>query len=670
MINAPFGDCKSAALHLADSIQPSGALLVIERWRGHICALSANVEAWLGMPPQALLDVPSSAVLPVAIRPLLAALRGEAEGREAAGSAPVRLCALDCNGRSLIAALHFAGPHLILELEAGSAPSFGQREQVLAAGMAALAATDSEEAAAQILMRQVADVTGYDRVMLYRFLPGWHGKVIDEVLRPGVEGFLGLHFPAGDVPANARRLYLMKRQRIIADVDAEPVPVLSAVDGLSVDLTHAELRAVHPVHVQYLKNMGVAASFSVSVVAAGRLWGLIACHHLEPKAVSFADRQLCEQLATVASIHMSDLQRLAHEQARHAHHSARAEARMALQASGGGKQAIATQLVHIRTAFGAHGGWARLDGRNHYSGDVPDASSLDMLRNWLDGSEREQVSSYDAIPAALETCPALLRLASGLLYIPLGGQDFIALLRAEQPENVVWAGRPPSLSASDDPQHALGPRTSFQIWREQTHGQANPWRDIDIEAAGLLREMLLEHVERLDLERMALTDPLTGLGNRAMFERTLQEAVDIGLRDDTLSALLMIDLDRFKPVNDCYGHPVGDALLIEVAERLRRHVRGRDVVARLGGDEFAVIQFHAGSERDVEAAAARILDAIRAPYAVLGHRIEIGASIGAALCPRDASEPLTLVERADLALYRVKHGGRDGFRLFDTGMLP
>nr|WP_282099891.1 GGDEF domain-containing protein [Thauera aromatica] len=169
---------------------------------------------------------------------------------------------------------------------------------------------------------------------------------------------------------------------------------------------------------------------------------------------------------------------------------------------------------------------------------------------------------------------------------------------------------------------------------------------------------------------MALTDPLTGLGNRAMFERTLQEAVDIGLRDDTLSALLMIDLDRFKPVNDCYGHPVGDALLIEVAERLRRHVRGRDVVARLGGDEFAVIQFHAGSERDVEAAAARILDAIRAPYAVLGHRIEIGASIGAALCPRDASEPLTLVERADLALYRVKHGGRDGFRLFDTGMLP
>ncbi len=669
MINAPFGDCKSAALHLADSIQPFGVLLVIEREGGRICAVSANVEAWLGLSPQGLLGALWSAALPAGLRALVEALLDEAEGRQAPGSPQARLRAFRCNGRSLIAALHFSGPHLVLELEAARAPVFGQREQVLAQGVAALAATDSEEAAARALMRQVADVSGYDRVMLYRFLPDWHGKVIDEMLRPGVEGFLGLHFPAGDVPANARGLYLVKRQRVIADVGAAPVAVLAAADGLSVDLTHAELRAVHPVHVQYLKNMEVAASFSVSVVAAGRLWGLIACHHLAPRALSFADRQLCEQLAAVAAIHMSDLQHLAYEQARHAHHLARARLRLELQASGGGRHAIATGLERMRSAFGAQGGWARLDGRNHYSGDVPDEASLSVLQRWLDRLEGEQVSSYDVLPAALEVSPALLRLASGLLYLPLGGQDFVVLLRVEQPESVAWAGGPAAPPESGAPPLGLGPRTSFRVWREQTRGRASPWLDTDIEAAALLRAMLLEHGERLDLERMALTDPLTGLCNRAMFERKLQEAVDIGVRDNALSALLLIDLDRFKPVNDRYGHPVGDALLVEVAERLRCHVRGRDVVARLGGDEFAIVQFHAGSEHDVEAAAARVLDAIRAPYAVLGHRVEIGASIGAVLCPQDAAEPQALVKLADLALYRVKRGGRDGFRLFDSSML-
>ena len=137
---------------------------------------------------------------------------------------------------------------------------------------------------------QVRQLTGYDRVMLYQFLPEWHGKVVAEVCQPGVEGFLGLHFPAGDIPPNARRLYLVKHQRVIADVNAEPVPVLSASADTMVDLTYSQLRAVHPVHIQYLKNMGVEASFSVSLVVAGRLWGMIACHHFAPRQVPLSWR--------------------------------------------------------------------------------------------------------------------------------------------------------------------------------------------------------------------------------------------------------------------------------------------------------------------------------------------------------------------------------------------
>ena len=664
MINAPFGDCKTADLHLADSIQPSGCLLAIDRRTGRIAAVSANADDWLGREPRGLLGQDWRRALPEDLFG-----REPQDGGQALLPDP-GLRALHLNGRPVIAAVHLAGDFDLVEMEAGQAPTFGAGNELLTRGMHQLAAADNEQAAAEALMRAVARLTGYDRVMLYQFLPGWHGKVVAEVLRPGVEGYLGLHFPATDIPANARRLYLIKRQRLIPDIGAEPVPVLAASPGLEVDLTHSELRAVHPTHIQYLQHMGVEASFSVSILVAGQLWGLIACHHLAPRRVSFACRQLCEQLATVAAIHMTDLHLLALERARHGHHHARSLARLELQAVGGGKQVIATQLARLRAAFEAQGAWAYLDDQSHYSGQVPDEASLSALKNWLDTYDRRRVSAYAAIPPALEKHPALVRFASGLLYLPLTDRDFLVLLRVEQVERVTWAGKPRERDGSQDPLLELTPRTSFQAWSEQTQGQALPWRDTDLEGAAQLREMLLEHLDRIRLEQLALADPLTGLSNRAMFERKLQEAVTLSLRDNLLCAVLIIDLDRFKPVNDQYGHPVGDGLLIQVAQRLRQQVRDQDVVARLGGDEFAIIQFHVSSTQDVDRVAGRVLAAIRQPYQVQGHAIEIGASIGAAVCPQHAAEREALLQRADLALYQVKRGGRDGFRLFDQGMLP
>lgn len=139
-------------------------------------------------------------------------------------------------------------------------------------------------------------------MLLYRFLPGWHGEVLDERLAPGVEGYLGLRFPLSDIPANARRLYLAKRQRIIADVRSATVPVVGVRDGMTLDLRGSELRAVHPIHLEYLVNMGVEASFSVSIVAEGRLWGMVACHHFAPRRLGLMTRQACEMVASIASL--------------------------------------------------------------------------------------------------------------------------------------------------------------------------------------------------------------------------------------------------------------------------------------------------------------------------------------------------------------------------------
>jgi len=662
MINAPFDDCKSAVLHLANSIQPCGAMLVLDL-EGVIVAASANIEQWLGATPSSILGQPAHSVLPPEFT-----LPGADIPSQYSVNA-LQLQPLHHLGRELLAALHATGEYMVIEIEEAPAPgeSSGNASLQLARGMADQAVTTTVDDAALALLHSLAEITTFDRLMLYQFLPDWHGKVVAEVLKPGVEGFLGLHFPAGDIPDNARRLYRLKRQRLIADVHAAPVPVLGCREGLAIDLTFSELRAVHPTHIEYLKNMGVAASFSVSLVVDGELWGLIAGHHLTPCHLSFATRQLCEQLAAVSSLHMTDLQRLAHEQIRHAYHEVRANARLALQGQEGGKRAIATQLSRFRTAFKASGAWASLDGQNYFSGELPDDNALPILHEALQNLEQGRVTGSATLLPQFEHNRSLQRLASGLLYIPLGEGDFLLLLRSEQVEYVEWAGEP--TMPAEGEAAPLGPRNSFQSWREQTHGQAEPWQNADLEAASRLRRMLLEYIERAQLERMALTDPLTGLSNRTLFERKLREAITISLRDEVVSAVLMIDLDRFKPVNDRHGHAAGDALLVEVAQRLRASIRDRDIAARLGGDEFAIVLFHVARAEDVDIVAQRLLDALRKPFYVQGKNLEVSASIGIALCPQHAVDPSELLACADRALYRVKHEGRDGYRVFDKRIL-
>lgn len=664
MINAPFDDCKSAVLHLANSIQPFGAMLVLDR-EGVIVAASANGEQWLGAASPSMLGQPWHSVLP----PEFTLPCAETPSQYSVNA--LQLQPLHWHGRELMAALHSTGEYTVIEIEAGTATGAvaGHESLQLAQGMADQAVTETLGDAAVALLHSLAEITDFDRLMLYQFLPDWHGTVVAEVLKPGVEGFLGLHFPAGDIPDNARRLYRLKRQRLIADVNALPVPILGCREGLAIDLTFSELRAVHPTHIEYLQNMGVAASFSVSLVVDGELWGLIACHHLTPRHLSFTTRQLCEQLASVTSIHMTDLQRLAHEQVRHAYHEVRANARLALQGQEGGKRAIATQLSRFRKAFKASGGWASLDGQNYFSGELPDDSALPLLQEVLQNYEQERVTGSATLLPQFEDNRSLQRLASGLLYLPLGNGDFLLLLRSEQVESVEWAGAPTMPVDGEEGAAPLGPRNSFQSWRELTHGQAAPWQNADLEAASRLRRMLLEHIERAQLERMALTDPLTGLSNRTLFERKLQEAITISLRDEVVSAVLMIDLDRFKPVNDRYGHAAGDAMLVEVAQRLRASIRDRDIAARLGGDEFAIVLFHVARAEDVDIVAQRLLEALRQPCLIQGKSVEISASVGIALCPQHAVDPSELLACADQALYKAKHEGRDGYCVFDKRIL-
>ncbi len=651
-INRPFAECDLAELHLADSIQPFGALLVLDD-QDVVVAVSTNVDAYLGAAAQELLGTDARASLPAELD--LSALRTDAP--ESADNDVVQLLlqTLDLGGRRLSLAAHARAGQLVLELED---PSASDVSPANAAKMVQqltdrLDGAEAPADVARVLMNAIADLIGFDRTMAYRFLPEWHGEVLDERLSEGMEAYQGLRFPASDIPENARRLYRLKRERIIADARATPVPVVGVRDGMTLDLTGSELRAVHPVHLEYLANMGVVSSFSVSIVTRGELWGMIACHHRSPRVLGFVARQACELAASVASLQIVNLERYAH--LRELDRSNDALERVWSEVERGGRVDMLSALPRLRALFRADGAIARWDGALHIDGDAPPPATLERLHDACTRGPANDVHAWSRIPDELMDDPEAVRIASGLLHVPLGRDASLTLLRREQVENVEWAGRPPDEAAHE---RRLGPRTSFAVWREATRGHANPWSAAVVEVAESVRDHLVDDRARAVLERRASTDALTGLANRATFLTVVRERLADAASSDV--ALLLVDLDGFKEVNDTYGHVAGDRLLELVGERLLHATRDADVTARLGGDEFAVVMHRVTSASSLAAAAGRVVETLGAPYHVDGRTLTVSASVGAAFALVDDAAD-TLIERADVALYAAKDAGRNRF---------
>jgi len=661
--NAPFGNCKTAQLQLIDRVQCFGGLAAIDKRSQQICACSANIEEFTGKRADELLGEHwTSAFRTSQLIDLFNA--GAAPGQQLA-----HIQRTELNGRAVLMATHSVENRALVEIEhhRQEPQQFDFADRV--GYLQALAGTDSPEAAAGLLMDSVAGLTRFDRVMLYKFLPEWHGEVIAERLNPGMQGYLGLRFPATDLPANVRRLYMVNWQRIIADVQAQTVPLLMSPDCEAIDLSFAQLRAVHPVHIQYLKNLGVEASFSVSIVVAGRLWGLVVCHHLTAKTISLQRRQLCEEVARTTAMHMSNMQALRIERRRAELRERLAEVLGVLRAQSANKRSIVSQLAQIRQVYRAQGILAHLDDRDFHNGVLPDDLSLSALQNSLATFDNTSVTARRTILPALATHPALVRFASGTLYVPLNGRDYLLLMRPEQIETVSWAGRPQGHADADDEIAQLTPRASFQSWAELVKRTSEAWEDTEIESAARLRELLIEYVEKSALEDLALHDSLTGLANRLMFERSLNEAITLAIRDDKPVAVFMLDLDKFKAINDTMGHAAGDAVLIEVARRLTGLMRARDTVARLGGDEFGIVALDVKRAQDADCTAERIIKEIQRPFVLDGHSVEIGVSIGVSMCPLDAVERVELLDNADLALYKAKGAGRNTFKSFTNDMV-
>lgn len=334
-------------------------------------------------------------------------------------------------------------------------------------------------------------LTGFDRVMLYRFLDDDSGVVIAEDLAEGLHSFRNHHFPASDIPQQARALYLRNRVRVIPDVTYQPQPIRPAAQS-GVDLSDVELRSVSPIHIQYLKNMGVAASASISIVKDGVLWGLVACHNLTPRHLGAATRRAASLIAAglARQINAKEQAEEYRERLRVRADEDAVAARVSTEVDP--EELFKTASGDLRRIFEADA-FAILHGDALYQdGICPDRDDVREVAGWV---RAQGPAPFHSNMLAQDFAPAAQyrERASGLLAITLSSKAPTVLMwfRAEEREVVEWAGNPHK-AVNLQPGEKLTPRASFEGWTEEVRGRARPWSHAETEAARRLMARLYE----------------------------------------------------------------------------------------------------------------------------------------------------------------------------------
>jgi len=657
--------CADEPIHIPGAIQPHGVLLAAIDLK--ITHASANLNILTGHPAAAAIG---SALADVIGQDAVAALL-DASGTER--YAPVSLLqqtlAFPIPGRYNLRC-HQSGNRLVLEIE----PADPQDTQgsALALAQSIFAKLRQKRSLIELcehVAQELRQLTRYDRVMVYRFDAAGNGEVVAEDRIPEIEPFLGLHYPASDIPAQARRLYMLQRIRVLPDVDHHPVPILAdpALTPSDLDMSHCTLRAFSPIHLEYLRNMGVGATLAISIIHEQALWGMVLCHHRTPLKPSFWINSLCDLLGQLLGLLVGEIterERLTSQVERQqtlATITSHLEYRPSITASLMGQEENMLKLVD------AEGVVICLGGKTSSHGNVPPPETALEILARLRPDASDTISSVDNLG---EQYPAFLPFkdsATGALVLPVGinKEDGIIWFRPELVSTVKWGGDPLNKAQIDLATMRISPRQSFEVWRQIVYGKARPWSQIDIQAARDLRRALtralLRHSEA-EVFRISNTDPLTGLANRVVLNQKLEAW---RLSDPPrAAALLFLDLDRFKTVNDSLGHFAGDDLLHETARRLATLGDDGHLVVRLGGDEFVVFAENI-TEPAAEALGQTILTLFSKPFVAQGRPYRATSSIGIA-CAATGSDDL--MRDADAAMYAAKRLGGNRAVLFKTSM--
>jgi chemotaxis family two-component system sensor kinase Cph1 len=497
--------CDREPIHIPGSIQPYGLMLVVERHRLVVRHVAGDVEGRLGVIDWQ--DRPLDAVIGEPLARATADLLAQA-GKGLIGR-------LDASPERLDVSLHTSGSWIIIELEPALEGEASAASALIALESAATAferATTLNALCAQAA-RSFRLLTGFDRVMVYRFLDEEAGVVVGEDVRDGLQSFMNHHFPGSDIPRQARALYVRNLIRVIPQSDYQPAVLRPAWRGADpLDMSDAGLRSVSPIHLQYLRNMGVGASASVSIVKDGVLWGLIACHNETPRTISYEARIACRALASSLARQIKAREEAEGYRERIRLRGFEDDILMTLSREGALDEALSDHLGEICGLLGGDGVAVLRGVELVASGVRPTNGEIRDLAAWIvaQGGD-DPVFSTDRLGEAYPPAQAFARAASGVLVITVSAEEpwLILWFRAEQVEEVEWAGNPHKSDVG--PGGVLNPRASFDAWKEAVHGRSRRWTLPEIEAAGRLRTAVLtmRQNRRIRELNVRLTDTLS-----------------------------------------------------------------------------------------------------------------------------------------------------------------
>lgn len=500
-------NCDREPIHIPGSIQSHGAMLVVDPATQRLLFASSNISSLTGY---------GGVLIPGTDISLIVGEKNAHDFRNAIAKAR------EPGLSSIIIGLRFPGKAALFDaiVHSHEGRTFIEVEPCSDRGQTARQALDltrsvihrlgreeSVERAATVGARLIRAMLGYDRVMVYRFLHNGAGRVIAEARSPTLGSFMGQHFPASDIPVQARKLYVNNTIRMISDTTSKPVELMPALTlgEEPVDMSFAQLRSVSPIHCQYLNNMGVAASLSISVIVGGELWGLIACHHDTPKVTPLPLRIGAELFGQYFSLHIAACERRATQQAATVARTKLDSIVSRLGTNSSMREDLIGQLAEFAKLVSSHGAALWMNDRWFQTGDT---LNEDDTRQLLLRAREESLGDIWSTSEIRTLITDQSSNVAGMLAIPLSVTfgEYLILFRNEEAHQTEWAGEPVKTVVNTPFGERLTPRGSFETWREEVRGHSAPWTEIDQSIARAiatyLRDVILRQSEISEKERI------------------------------------------------------------------------------------------------------------------------------------------------------------------------
>ncbi|WP_439852725.1 ATP-binding protein [Pseudomonas syringae] len=493
-----LSNCADEPIQIPGAIQPHGVLFTLTEPELKVLQVSANVQTVLGHAPEQVLGRTLDCILGAGWADVIKST----SAHDSFIDAPRLL--MSVNGVEFEALLHRHQGVLVLELEiqdnVAQSVSYSERTGNMGRMLRQLHAASDLQTLYEVSVREIQKMTGYDRVLIYRFEEEGHGQVIAEASAPSMELFNGLFFPASDIPEQARELYRRNWLRIIPDADYTPVPLVPQLrpdTHEQLDLSFSTLRSVSPIHCQYMKNMGVLSSMSVSLIQGGKLWGLISCGHRTPLYVSHELRSACQAIGQVLSLQISAMEALEISRQREAKVLALRQLHQAMAESEDNVfDGLAQQPQLLMDLVGATGVAIIEDRQTLCFGNCPEPADIRALHAWMVASGDPVYASHH-LSSVFPPAEAYQPIASGVLAmsLPKPVDNGVIWFRPEVKESVRWSGDPNKPLNLESSEHGLRlrPRSSFEIWKVEMTGIATQWSHGDVYAANDLRRSALEN---------------------------------------------------------------------------------------------------------------------------------------------------------------------------------